>query len=65
MASMEFEETPKQRQARHYPHVDGKELPFRRQWSSKDRHSYIGLSQNNLRVHYKGIIKLNASVVCC
>ena len=54
MASMEVEETPQQILARLYPHVDEKELPFRRQWSSKDRHSYIGLSQNNLKVHYKG-----------
>lgn len=54
MASMEFEETPKHRLSRFYTHVDDKEPPFRRQWSSKDRHSYIGLSQNNLKVHYKG-----------
>lgn len=25
-----------------------------RSWSTKDKFSYIGLSQNNLRVHYKG-----------
>uniref|UniRef100_A0A669CLU5 RAN binding protein 9 n=1 Tax=Oreochromis niloticus TaxID=8128 RepID=A0A669CLU5_ORENI len=28
--------------------------PLPRSWSPKDKFSYIGLSQNNLRVHYKG-----------
>uniref|UniRef100_A0A8C6MHW2 RAN binding protein 10 n=1 Tax=Nothobranchius furzeri TaxID=105023 RepID=A0A8C6MHW2_NOTFU len=28
--------------------------PLPRSWSPKDKYSYIGLSQNNLRVHYKG-----------
>uniref|UniRef100_A0A3B3WN28 Ran-binding protein 10 n=1 Tax=Poecilia mexicana TaxID=48701 RepID=A0A3B3WN28_9TELE len=30
------------------------ETPLPRSWSPKDKYSYIGLSQNNLRVHYKG-----------
>uniref|UniRef100_A0A8C3HUI0 RAN binding protein 9 n=1 Tax=Chrysemys picta bellii TaxID=8478 RepID=A0A8C3HUI0_CHRPI len=30
------------------------ETPLPRSWSPKDKFSYIGLSQNNLRVHYKG-----------
>lgn len=37
-----------------YPQVDEKDTYLPRQWSSKDKYSYIGLSQNNLRVHYKG-----------
>lgn len=35
-----------------YPAVNEKDLP--RAWSSKDKYNYIGLSQSNLRVHYKG-----------
>lgn len=56
---MDIEETPRERLSRLYPHVDERETPLPRQWSSKDRHSYIGLSQNNLRVHYKGSGKNN------
>lgn len=37
-----------------YPNVNEEETPLPRSWSSKDKFSYIGLSQNNLRVHYKG-----------
>ncbi|XP_067003264.1 ran-binding protein 9 isoform X2 [Anabrus simplex] len=37
-----------------YPMVNEEETPLPRCWSSKDKFSYIGLSQNNLRVHYKG-----------
>lgn len=37
-----------------YPAVDERETPLPRCWSPKDKYSYIGLSQNNLRVHYKG-----------
>uniref|UniRef100_A0A452RGX4 B30.2/SPRY domain-containing protein n=1 Tax=Ursus americanus TaxID=9643 RepID=A0A452RGX4_URSAM len=37
-----------------YPAVDEQETPLPRSWSPKDKFSYIGLSQNNLRVHYKG-----------
>uniref|UniRef100_A0A8C9VXI2 RAN binding protein 9 n=1 Tax=Scleropages formosus TaxID=113540 RepID=A0A8C9VXI2_SCLFO len=37
-----------------YPAVDERETPLPRSWSPKDKFSYIGLSQNNLRVHYKG-----------
>uniref|UniRef100_A0A671L6F8 Ran-binding protein 9-like n=1 Tax=Sinocyclocheilus anshuiensis TaxID=1608454 RepID=A0A671L6F8_9TELE len=37
-----------------YPAVNEEETPLPRSWSPKDKFSYIGLSQNNLRVHYKG-----------
>lgn len=37
-----------------YPMVNEEETPLPRCWSSKDKYSFIGLSQNNLRVHYKG-----------
>ena len=37
-----------------YPTVDTKEHPLPRFWSQKDKYNYIGLSQNSLRVHYKG-----------
>lgn len=38
-----------------YPMVDEEETPLPRSWSPKDKYNYIGLSQNNLRVHYKGV----------
>ncbi|KAF4520497.1 hypothetical protein B566_EDAN004748 [Ephemera danica] len=37
-----------------YPMVNEDETPLPRSWSPKDKFNYIGLSQNNLRVHYKG-----------
>lgn len=37
-----------------YPMVNENETPLPRSWSPKDKFTYIGLSQNNLRVHYKG-----------
>lgn len=37
-----------------YPAVDEEKTPLPRAWSAKDKYNYIGLSQNNLRVHYKG-----------
>ena len=37
-----------------YPAVNEEETPLPRKWSSKDKYNFIGLSQNNLRVHYKG-----------
>lgn len=40
-----------------YPLVNEDETPLPRSWSPKDKFTYIGLSQNNLRVHYKGIGK--------
>ncbi|MBN3317870.1 RBP10 protein, partial [Atractosteus spatula] len=43
-----------ERLKRLYPAVNEEETPLPRSWSSKDKYSYIGLSQNNLRVHYKG-----------
>lgn len=43
-----------ERLKRLYPAVYEEETPLPRSWSPKDKYSYIGLSQNNLRVHYKG-----------
>ncbi|CAH1164433.1 unnamed protein product [Phaedon cochleariae] len=37
-----------------YPAVDETKTPLPKSWSPKDKYGYIGLSQNNLRVHYKG-----------
>ena len=37
-----------------YPSVNEEETPLPRCWSPKDKFNFIGLSQNNLRVHYKG-----------
>ena len=39
-----------------YPSVDENESPLPRQWSAKDKFNFLGLSQNNLRVHYKGCL---------
>lgn len=43
-----------ERLRRLYPAVNEEETPLPRSWSPKDKYSYIGLSQSNLRVHYKG-----------
>ncbi|XP_067652546.1 ran-binding protein 9-like [Haliotis asinina] len=40
-----------------YPAVNEDDTPIPRSWSPKDKYNYIGLSQNNLRVHYKGVGK--------
>ncbi|CAG9864238.1 unnamed protein product [Phyllotreta striolata] len=37
-----------------YPAVNEEKTQLPRAWSTKDKYTYIGLSQNNLRVHYKG-----------
>lgn len=37
-----------------YPMVNEEETPLPRSWSPKDKYNYIGLSNGNLRVHYKG-----------
>ncbi|BES90227.1 CTLH [Nesidiocoris tenuis] len=37
-----------------YPVVNEEETPLPRSWSPKDKFNYIGLSNANLRVHYKG-----------
>uniref|UniRef100_A0A670KE56 Uncharacterized protein n=1 Tax=Podarcis muralis TaxID=64176 RepID=A0A670KE56_PODMU len=50
----EQEKELKRRLKRLYLAVDEQETPLPRSWSPKDKFSYIGLSQNNLRVHYKG-----------
>lgn len=38
-----------------YPAVNEEECPLPKHWSPKDKYNFIGLSQNNLRVHYKGL----------
>ena len=38
-----------------YPHVNEDETPLPRAWNNQDKYNFIGLSQNNLRAHYKGI----------
>lgn len=38
-----------------YPFVEANELP--QAWSPKDKANYISLSENNLKVHYKGVGK--------
>ncbi|XP_065827758.1 ran-binding protein 9-like isoform X2 [Oscarella lobularis] len=40
--------------ARLYPRLDDRDAILPRSWSTKDKYSLIGLSQANLRVHYKG-----------
>lgn len=37
-----------------YPAVNETKTPLPRAWSPKEKYNLIGLSQNNLRVHYKG-----------
>lgn len=37
-----------------YPAVNEERTPLPRAWSPKEKYNLIGLSQNNLRVHYKG-----------
>ncbi|CAG9762159.1 unnamed protein product [Ceutorhynchus assimilis] len=37
-----------------YPAVNEAKAPLPRAWSPKEKYGYIGLSQGNLRVHYKG-----------
>lgn len=37
-----------------YPNVDENLTPLPRSWSSQEKCTSIGLTQNNLRVHYKG-----------
>jgi len=45
---------PDERLKKLYPAVNEEETPLPRSWSAKDKYNYLGLSQNNLRVHYKG-----------
>uniref|UniRef100_T1IZ84 Ran-binding protein 9 n=1 Tax=Strigamia maritima TaxID=126957 RepID=T1IZ84_STRMM len=40
-----------------YPMVNEEETALPKSWSPKDKYNFIGLSQNNLRVHYKGVGK--------
>ena len=46
------------RLSRLYSKVDESETPLPRSWSAKDKYTYIGLSQSNLKVHYKGQLRL-------
>ncbi len=52
-----------ERLVRLYPKVDESETPLPRAWSAKDKYTYIGLSQGNLRVHYKGTGRLELFTV--
>ena len=57
--------TPKpkvEKLVRLYPKVSERETPLPRSWSAKDKYTYIGLSQSNLRVHYKGVPSLSLSL---
>ena len=46
-----------------YPRVDEVDTPLPRGWSPKDKFAYLGLTHNNLRVHYKGChSSVNASM---
>nr|KAF7415867.1 hypothetical protein H0235_012459 [Vespula pensylvanica] len=45
-----------------YPMVNEEETPLPRSWSPKDKYNYIGLSQNNLRVHYK-VLRLSVDLL--
>lgn len=38
-----------------YPYTDIDQLPL--SWSNKDKAPHITLSDNNLKVHYKGVVK--------
>ena len=69
MASMEVEDTKPSRLSVLYPLVDETVTPLPRGWSGRDKFSYIGLSHNNQRVHYKGVcvcvcvcVRVHASV---
>lgn len=48
-----------QRLGQLYPMVDLKETPVPTCWSQKDKFQDIGLTQNNMRAHYKGNGKSN------
>lgn len=52
-----------------YPAVNEEKTPLPRAWSPKEKYNLIGLSQNNLRVHYKGEracdFKVLAGVFAC
>jgi hypothetical protein len=47
-------EDESERLSRLYPLVDKRTTPLPRSWSTRDKCTFIGLSQRNLRVHYKG-----------
>ena len=44
-----------------YPAVIDPENTLPRSWSPKDKHNFIGLTQNDLRVHYKGNVTLTVA----
>ena len=37
-----------------YPKVDRTDAPLPVSWNPREKYNYLGLSTNNLRVHYKG-----------
>ena len=50
-----------------YPKVNEAETILPRSWNPKDKYSYIGLSNGNLKVHYKGeyTCVVWCGVLCC
>ncbi|XP_033625865.1 ran-binding protein 9-like [Asterias rubens] len=48
---------PSDRLKQIYPAVNEEETPLPRTWNPRTKSTFIGLSQNNLRVHYKGVGK--------
>ena len=48
---------PSDRLKQIYPAVNEEETPLPRTWNPRTKSTFIGLSQNNLRVHYKGETK--------
>lgn len=53
---------PSDRLKRLYPVVNEDETPLPRTWNPRTKSTFIGLSQNNLRLHYKGML-INHSVM--
>ena len=48
-----------------YPQVNENLTPLPRSWSSQEKCTSIGLTQNNLRVHYKGFYLFSIFFVFC
>jgi hypothetical protein len=46
-----------------YPNVDEQKTKLPRTWSALEKCSTIGLTLNNLRVHYKGLCKNSLSLL--
>ena len=46
-----------------YPAVCDIDITLPLSWSIKEKHSYIGLSNNELRAHYKGLYCFNFKII--